>query len=616
MSRAAVRPLRSLDREVRGAFRVMLFGITLILVLAAGGFGWVVMVNQPQLTTLENSVDAAQGAHLGLVGEESSIRGYIATGDPTYLETYRAAVVTVAANDLVLNRAFLNPTVTSRLLDFRLAQQAWTDWAEPRATPADRDRLLGASGQALDPARVAADLSAGSQVFNAYQVTQRALVAQLRAERERVQEQQRQAIGSLFIAIFAICFALAAFAGVRRRRLKRHVIVPFQSLIGTVEDVAEGRLLPPAELVSATEIVELRDGLAAMVTSLSDQRSAAIVKSELADLTARRLRDVLTFAREMSGSLSTRYVLDTVTTAACATTESERARVWLVDETSGALRLAFDSRLGRKVAVEAVDCPMGLGAVGRSAKYGQVSYSGDLEGDSLADGAGESVVGFPLIVGARVVGVLEIQTEPHQRFDEELLELIETIASHSAAALEAARLYQDSETLSSSDALTGLANRRRLDTDLATEVELALRHNRPLALIMFDLDHFKKVNDTYGHQQGDQVLQDVAAILRSEARPGDTMYRYGGEELAVVVRESDAEGAVQLAERLRASVEKRFTRAGAVTQTMSGGVASIPAHASSASGLIAAADAALYVAKQTGRNRVVLSGVAEAVPAR
>jgi diguanylate cyclase (GGDEF)-like protein len=159
------------------------------------------------------------------------------------------------------------------------------------------------------------------------------------------------------------------------------------------------------------------------------------------------------------------------------------------------------------------------------------------------------------------------------------------------------------------DGLTGLYNRKHLDERLAAEVSYSLRHRSPLSLVMLDIDRFKQINDTHGHLAGDVVLKKVALILSSLVRAEDTVGRYGGEEFVIVVRSTSSKGAAQLAERVRAAVEKTRTPfAELVLQaTVSAGVAcllDLPFEWSVAA-LIACADARLYQAKASGRNCVV-----------
>ncbi len=161
--------------------------------------------------------------------------------------------------------------------------------------------------------------------------------------------------------------------------------------------------------------------------------------------------------------------------------------------------------------------------------------------------------------------------------------------------------------LATHDGLTGLYNHRTFYALLADELARAQRFSRPLSLLMLDIDHFKRVNDTHGHLAGDAVLKALGKLLHREVRGIDRVCRYGGEEITVILPETDIDAAAHVAERLRAAVEAQPFDANSepIRLTVSIGVASFPAHADSAETLVAAADAALYAAKRGGRNLVV-----------
>ena len=168
------------------------------------------------------------------------------------------------------------------------------------------------------------------------------------------------------------------------------------------------------------------------------------------------------------------------------------------------------------------------------------------------------------------------------------------------------------ERLSVTDELTGLANRRKLDDELARELLSHERHKRSLAVLMLDVDRFKTLNDTHGHPAGDAVLRQLAEVMNGCVRKGDTVARFGGEEFVVILPETPADGASLLAERIRAATEARpfvIDDGGTpVRATVSVGLALFPANGRTAEALIAAADQALYRSKQGGRNRVTLAG--------
>jgi diguanylate cyclase (GGDEF)-like protein len=186
-----------------------------------------------------------------------------------------------------------------------------------------------------------------------------------------------------------------------------------------------------------------------------------------------------------------------------------------------------------------------------------------------------------------------------------------------SASIENIALHELVSEQAVTDELTGLSNNRRFRELISKEAARAQRFGHELSLIMLDLDDFKRVNDTYGHLQGDEVLRTIGAVLSSESRGVDEPARYGGEEFAVALPETGLAGAVELAERIRARIEleeiPRIDGPGTIRITASVGAASMPGSADSARTLIAAADAALYEAKRAGKNRV--SGAPETSPA-
>ncbi|MHB1233543.1 MAG: GGDEF domain-containing protein [Burkholderiales bacterium] len=159
--------------------------------------------------------------------------------------------------------------------------------------------------------------------------------------------------------------------------------------------------------------------------------------------------------------------------------------------------------------------------------------------------------------------------------------------------------------LATRDGLTRLYNHRTFYTLLSDELARLQRFKRPVSLLMLDIDRFKRVNDTYGHQAGDAVIRDMSELISQQLRTIDRVCRYGGEEIAVILPEIDPDAAANIAERLRASVETHLFEVGATVRiTISIGVASSPTDGGSADTLVAAADAALYVAKRSGRNQI------------
>lgn len=205
-----------------------------------------------------------------------------------------------------------------------------------------------------------------------------------------------------------------------------------------------------------------------------------------------------------------------------------------------------------------------------------------------------------------------------QRIERHSLKDGDLIQFGSNAAFRYAQTDQSQEALlrklfeaSVTDALTGAFNREHLDTQLKAELSYARRHNRDVSLVLFDVDHFKKVNDTYGHQAGDQVLVQMARTINETIRNEDILARYGGEEFAVVLRGEGPSGAGTLAERLRSAVMRIAIPHdnGPIRITISAGCASFSELSdASVESLIRSADSRLYAAKRSGRNRIVTQG--------
>ena len=180
-------------------------------------------------------------------------------------------------------------------------------------------------------------------------------------------------------------------------------------------------------------------------------------------------------------------------------------------------------------------------------------------------------------------------------------------------AFERAKLLNQLNELAIRDDLTGLYNRREMNRLLEEEFERHQRHRSPLSVIMADVDHFKRVNDRFGHVVGDQVLRWLAQIIRLHVRTLDRPVRYGGEEFAIILPETSAQGACQVAERLRQVIaaqpylnkHEESERCQSISITISMGVAEIPGDIGDVAPLIQTADQALYAAKRAGRNRVM-----------
>ena len=235
---------------------------------------------------------------------------------------------------------------------------------------------------------------------------------------------------------------------------------------------------------------------------------------------------------------------------------------------------------------------------------GLVYRNPDLELELTVGKAARHKCNYRLLVAGHTLGELELSRR--RRFTDTELQLIEYMLSSLLYPLRNALLYRQALHTALRDPLTGVNNRTAFDSSLKREIDLARRHGTAFGMVMLDIDHFKQINDRYGHMVGDCVLRDVAEQAGACVRSTDMLFRYGGEEFVILLSSTSMQGAKQLAERIRTAIEKMECRYGNVNIkiTASLGVACLH-NDDSAQALFERADQALLKAKQEGRNRVV-----------
>jgi diguanylate cyclase (GGDEF)-like protein len=216
---------------------------------------------------------------------------------------------------------------------------------------------------------------------------------------------------------------------------------------------------------------------------------------------------------------------------------------------------------------------------------------------------------IPLMIGNETMGVLNLNESENASFIKNSLNNILNMADFISLSIGNAVLYEQAKKLAVTDALTGIANRSSMEMALTNEFERSKRYNAPLAVIFLDIDNFKGVNDTYGHQKGDEVLVAVASLLQKFCRTNDVAARYGGEEFLMLLPHSNAQGAFKIAERVREEVMKInfFGNESPFSVTVSCGVTELNKDfMKDTEQLVAAGDQALYDAKNGGRNKSVI----------
>jgi diguanylate cyclase (GGDEF)-like protein len=219
-----------------------------------------------------------------------------------------------------------------------------------------------------------------------------------------------------------------------------------------------------------------------------------------------------------------------------------------------------------------------------------------------------SLLVLPLLVHDRALGTLVLGSNRRGAFGDSVRPTLEVLASHVAVSLANARMLKRLEELATMDGMTGLFNKRALQDVAMQKLKSAQRFKKPLSLLVCDIDHFKRVNDTYGHDVGDIVIKGFADVLKRVKRDTDAVGRFGGEEFVIVCEETDERGALLLAERIRSELEATsfHSELGPIKVTCSVGASLFPLAGQTWEALFKSTDEALYASKRGGRNRVTL----------
>jgi len=213
---------------------------------------------------------------------------------------------------------------------------------------------------------------------------------------------------------------------------------------------------------------------------------------------------------------------------------------------------------------------------------------------------------IPLVSFGQTLGVLMLERDVVGSFQESDVKSLEAVADICATAIQNSHYVERVKQLAYLDGLTGIFNRRFFELRILEEIDRARRFNTGMAVLMVDIDQFKRLNDEFGHLLGDEVLRQVSSMFHQQLRKIDVVCRYGGEEFAILLSQTNPQHALGVAEKLRRLVETWQFPGVPRSVTISAGVATFPDHGTSRDELVKSADAGLYAAKQGGRNRVLL----------
>lgn len=239
-----------------------------------------------------------------------------------------------------------------------------------------------------------------------------------------------------------------------------------------------------------------------------------------------------------------------------------------------------------------------------------------LKGEHPECDALRSTLSIPLQARGKTIAVLTINSPLPDVFSEDIQRVLEIVEHPASVVVDNARLHEGTKRLAITDGLTRLFNHRHFYELLEQEFMRSRRHKTNLSMIMIDIDFFKHINDTYGHQVGDDILKEMAIVIQRQVRDIDILARYGGEEFAVLLPQTAVDQAEAVAERIRQSVESNefVTPEGKIRMTVSLGIAAYPeGGVDNQTELVQMADAAMYEAKSAGKNRVVTGGTNDAI---
>jgi len=378
-------------------------------------------------------------------------------------------------------------------------------------------------------------------------------------------------------------------------------------MLGIFKRMTEGDLSVRAPVKSDDEIGMLATGFNTMASSLEE------TKKEL----DRRLIEIYALynvSKTLNASFETEQLLLTLVQDISRSMSIDRMLVLLYNKKRNELRIASHTGFAEDEVEEAGrtvhnDFYNKVVSTGKSKILTDIVQGGQLSPVELSNKNINSLIAVPFLRRGEVLGLICAFKDAPANFKYSDKKLFNNVAEHLAIALENARLFEQTKKMAITDGLTGMYNKRYFTDVFNAEVERAKRCDHQLSIFMMDLDNFKHYNDSHGHPAGDELLMQLASIIKASIRKTDIACRYGGEEFVVILPETTKEGAMTVAEKLVEAIHSHpFPHAaeqplGCVSASI--GVATFPDNGLDAEHLLEVADSALYVAKTEGRNRAV-----------
>ncbi len=357
------------------------------------------------------------------------------------------------------------------------------------------------------------------------------------------------------------------------------------------------------------------DQLINLVTAFADQVAISLENARLYANERQRVEELDALratTADITKELGLKNLLHAILQRATDLMHATGGELGLVEENSDEIHILVSHQMGSNYVGETISFDDGLmGRVGKTRQIEMIEDYKHWDGqmDSYRQTAIHAAIAAPLMIGGRFLGVIGIMNSDRMRkFSELEKNLMRMFAQQAAIAVENAKLYEERQLQARMDVTTGIYNRRGLIELGNREVDRAERYNRPLAVIMVDIDRFKIVNDTYGHPVGDLVLSELSERLQANLRSIDILGRYGGEEFVILLPETNSIDAMDVAERLRSVVEAEPFKPNGLSLwiTISQGVVIQSEKSGNLNEMIHFADDAMYQSKDSGRNLVTL----------
>lgn len=528
----------------------------------------------------------------------AAVLGYIVTGDLAILTPYRDGGNALKEEiDRLLKGSTSLPLVADEIPQLQASILSWqTDWADPAINAYHRS---DAAYQTSD------EVGSGSTLFARIHDQLAELDGLATAEAAAASAAATQ-LESMRIVIFVgTGVAIVVFTVALAMLLKRSVVEPIQRLVVVAGRVQEGEDIPFPEETS-TELGRLSSALELMRLRLTDSNRWAEVRRMDEEAQADEQRVVNDYTELLTYLVDEREVVVAATVAIEQALTPTGIAVHLLNSSQdrAGVTLKRGDIVAEDLARHTLDrCP----GVRRGSSYLHEDMSRPLAVPCPAVEASSGTMAcLPLSSGTERIGAIHVTWKEITKPRQGAWSVVERVCSQAGLTIANRRLVASLEASANTDPRTRLPNSRSFDVQ--AERILASRGSDSVGVLMLDLDHFKDLNDRFGHPAGDEALRVFAELLRRSLRPGDVPARYGGEEFAVLLPGADLQAAESVAERIRAGLEATpiLLGPGIVARiTVSAGVAVAPSDGTERMALLAAADRALYGAKHGGRNRVV-----------